>query len=71
MPDRPAVIAALVLERPLCVSCIARRADEPSAAALEASLEQLRHVLQIFRAQDRCRACGFVTTVYSANGKAR
>ena len=55
MPDRPMAIAALVLERPLCVSCIARKVDEPSAAALETSLEQLRHVLQVFRTQDRCR----------------
>ena len=71
MPEPRALISALVLERPLCVSCIARKVDEPSAAALEASLEKVRHVLEVSRTQGRCRACGLLTTVYSADGQAR
>lgn len=65
MPEPAALITALILERPLCISCIATKAGEPVAATLEASLERIRHVLEIYRRQDRCRACGTLTVVYS------
>ena len=58
-------IAAVIQERPLCVSCIARKAGAPSAGALEASLDRIRHVLEIHRTIGRCRACGLSTIVLS------
>jgi len=65
MPDTAAVITALILERPLCISCIATKAGEPSAVALEAALDRIRHVVDTCRARERCRACGTLTIVYS------
>ena len=64
MPATTALVTALILERPLCISCIATKAGEPSAAALEASMERIRHVLAMHRRQERCRACGTLTTVF-------
>ena len=65
MPATTALVTALILERPLCISCIATKAGEPSAASLEASIERIRHVLEVYRKQERCRACGTLTIVYS------
>jgi len=56
MPATAATVTALILERPLCLSCIATKAGDPSAAALEASMERIRHVLEMHRRQERCRA---------------
>jgi hypothetical protein len=52
------LIADLILERPLCISCIATKAGEPSAEALETLLKGIRHVFQLHRARGQCRACG-------------
>jgi len=67
MPATAAIVTALILERPLCISCIAAKAGEPSAAALEASMERIRHVMELYRRQERCRAYGTLTTVYSVD----
>jgi hypothetical protein len=52
------LIADLILERPLCISCIATKTGEPSAEALETSLDSIRHRFQLHRARGQCRACG-------------
>ena len=65
MPATVAIVTALILERPLCISCMATKAGEPSAAVLEAAIERIRHVLELHRTQERCRACGTLTIVYS------
>ena len=46
------LIADLILERPLCISCIAMKAGEPSAEALETSLDSIRHRFQLHRHGD-------------------
>jgi hypothetical protein len=65
MPEQPVVLAALILERPLCLSCIAKKTGTVSASALETMLEHIRRVLTIDRQRGRCRACGLATMVMS------
>jgi hypothetical protein len=65
MPDRAALIALLIVYRPLCLDCIAARVNMPTD--LTASyLARLRTVAG-YREEDgdRCRACGTVGKVYS------
>jgi hypothetical protein len=49
----------------MCISCIASKAEEPSASALEAALARLGLVSDLHRGQGRCRACGTTTIVLS------
>jgi hypothetical protein len=59
------VLTALILERPLCISCIANTAEQPSASALESAFARLGLVSDLHRGQGRCRACGTTTIVLS------
>ena len=65
MPANVRLIADLILGRPLCISCIATKAGEPSAVALETSLESIRRVFLLQRAPGQCRACRAETFVLS------
>ena len=65
------VLAALILERPMCTSCIASKAGEPSGLALEAALGRVGLVFDLHRGQGHCRACGMTTIVLSINRPAR
>jgi hypothetical protein len=49
----------------MCVSCIASKAGEPFASALEAALARVGLVFDLHRGQGRCRACGTTTIVLS------
>ena len=71
MPATAAIVTALILERPLCISCIAMKAGEPSATSLEASIERIRHVMEVHRRQERCRGCGTLTIVYAVERPSR
>jgi hypothetical protein len=65
MPERTAIVTALITERPLCLSCIALRASlaEPDTRAV---LDKIERVLTLQRVDPgRCRACGAVGTVLS------
>ena len=65
MPQTAALIAALILERPLCFTCIAEKADT-SEAAVEATLAIIAPAVQLHREHDgRCRACGNAGAVVS------
>ena len=65
MPDTMAMIARLIVERPLCVVCIAERAGV-SALDLEPYFARIRASLRVFHEDsDRCRGCGIVGKVYS------
>src|SRR5262245_31967017 len=64
MPERAALITALIMERPLCLSCIAERAST-TGAEVQAAFEHIGHVLELRREHGRCRTCGNVNTVYA------
>jgi hypothetical protein len=65
MPERVALIMALILERPMCVSCIATKTGIGAAVELEAAFERINNVLELHRQHGRCRGCGLTTTVVS------
>lgn len=64
MPDRAALIVALILERPMCLDCIASKSGL-GAADVDTTMATVRAALQLHVAQDRCRACGATTSVFS------
>ena len=65
MPERAALITSLILERPMCLDCIALKANA-SLNEVEASFLQIGRVLRLIRyAAERCRACGTVGLVFS------
>jgi len=65
MPERAALITLLIVERPLCLLCIAARVNLPSGDVYE-YLGVIRDHLTVFHEDsDRCRACGDVTKVYA------
>lgn len=68
MPETAAVISTLILERPMCIPCLARKVPA-SETEVEAALAQIVPVIQIHRELDgRCRVCGQTTVVVSVNG---
>jgi hypothetical protein len=64
MPDRAALITALILDRSLCMFCIASKSQVTVDRASEA-LAAIASALVLSRDTDRCVACGEATTVYS------
>ena len=64
VPDRAAVIAALITDRPLCMTCIAEKSGL-TVVRVEMFLYSVRRVISIARGVDRCRTCGTFTTVFS------
>ena len=61
-----ALISALIVERPMCVPCIARKTRVTEAAA-HTCLDVIRRALKI-ECVDRgtCSTCGQITRVFSA-----
>ena len=64
MSERVGLIAALITNRPLCVTCIAEKCGLPTDET-ESFLHRVLDVLSVARGVDRCRACGIFTEVYS------
>ena len=65
MPERAALIALLIVDRPLCIDCIVLRANTP-APAVEHYLEVIGGSLALLHEDTgRCRACGTLRKVYS------
>ena len=65
MPERLAIITALIVEHPMCASCIAGKTGMRAVAALQAALARMRTVLEVHWQYGRCRACGSNTAVVS------
>jgi len=64
MPEHAALIAALIVERPLCLECIETKTGMDRSET-DAYLLKIASVLQLRRsAGDRCRACGEIGRVY-------
>ena len=65
MPEKAALLAVLIVDRPLCVDCVAEKsaivADE-----IEPLLARIATRIAITSAVDRCRACGETKKVYVA-----
>ena len=64
MPERAALIAGLILERPLCFDCIAARSGL-TVAEVEHYLVRVRTLVTLNEEHDRCRACGVSAEVIS------
>jgi hypothetical protein len=57
LPESAALITGLILERPLCLDCLAAKSGL-GATAVEAMLARVGTVMRLHRWTDRCRACG-------------
>ena len=66
MPKMHALITALILERPLCISCIESKTSLPSPE-LVVDLDRIAEALVLHRTHDRCRSCDTLTTVVSVD----
>jgi hypothetical protein len=65
MPEKAALITALIMERPLCMDCIVARATA-TTNDVEASFLRIQHVMELRRADmERCRTCGTIGVVFS------
>ena len=64
MPDHVALITALMLDRPMCLPCIAAKALV-SLERAESALETIATALVLRREPGRCVACGATTIVHS------
>ena len=65
MPRHAALIALLIIERPLCLDCITTR-SALSAIDAQEYLDRLRGHLAVFHEDSgRCRACGINGKVFS------
>ena len=65
MPDKSALVAILLGERPLCIDCISQKSGV-SRGAVEPLLTRIGMTIGLSRLVDRCRACGRTERVYSA-----
>ena len=63
MPERGALVAVLIMERPLCVNCISEKSGMTTAET-EALLTRIEGAVSLTRNRDRCRACGEPSEVY-------
>ena len=63
MPEA-ALITALILDRPLCLPCMASKSGVP-AERVTGALDAIGAALVLSRQTDPCAACGAMTTVYS------
>jgi hypothetical protein len=60
MPEISAVITVLIIDRPLCVDCIALR-SQVSVPAVRDYLRKIDTMGRVHRGMDdRCRACGLI-----------
>jgi hypothetical protein len=65
MPEIATLIAVLIIDRPLCVDCIADR-GQISVATVKTYLERIDPMFSVNReGNGRCRACGHIGSVVS------
>jgi hypothetical protein len=63
MPETAVRLTALIVENPLCLSCVAKKL-RMSAPAVEMALGIIDRALPIQRDSEACRGCGRVGCVY-------
>jgi hypothetical protein len=60
MPEYAALITVMILERPMCVACVAAKADM-DIPSVDAYLQRISARVNVHRLRtERCRACGSV-----------
>jgi hypothetical protein len=67
MPERLALITALILNRGLCLSCVVTKTLMSSTDELTAALDRIGHVLVVHRSQGQCEMCSRNTEVVSVS----
>jgi hypothetical protein len=65
MQDKTALVAVLIVERPLCFDCICSKSGV-ALTEIDAVLNRIGKVIALVRTVDRCRGCGRTDRVYSA-----
>ena len=70
MPDRAALITALILDRPMCLDCLVVQSGVRTRD-LDGTLATVSGVLSLHLAAGRCRGCGTMTTVLSLDRPSR
>ena len=70
MPDRVALITALILDRPMCLDCIVVQSGVRTSD-LDGTLATVSGVLSLHLAGGRCWGCGTLTTVLSLDRPSR
>ena len=64
MPEHAALIAVLIMERPLCVSCISSKTGL-THGEVESYLARIESTVDVKQALDQCRTCGSLGPVFS------
>jgi len=64
MPARGALLAVVIMDRPLCIDCISDKTNL-NVDEIQSLLTNIERAVSLHRTVDRCRACGKSTTVYS------
>ena len=65
MPETAAMITALIMERPMCLDCIAGKTST-SLNDVEAAFLHIGRVLHLQRfTSERCRACGTIGLAFA------
>jgi len=65
MPKMHALITALILDRPLCLTCIGAK-TRLGPDEVDADLKRIGEILMLNQGVGECRSCGTVTIVLSA-----
>jgi hypothetical protein len=63
MPEKGALLAVLIMERPMCVDCVSEKSGI-AADEVEPMLARIATRIAVTSAVDRCRACGETKKVY-------
>jgi hypothetical protein len=66
MPNDAVVVTALILQRPTCLDCLARKSGL-APDQLDATLESIRAVLRGHEERARCQGCGETRRVISVS----
>jgi hypothetical protein len=66
VPDTVAAITALVLDRPICLGCIALKTGV-AVTEVEAIVPKIAAALKLYRDVARCQACAGVARVLSVD----
>jgi hypothetical protein len=64
MPGRGALLATVIMDRPLCLDCISEKTNL-SIGEIQSLLTGIERTVSLNQGMDRCRACGNLTIVYS------